>query len=101
MAIVQGDEYLIPVMLRQGDTTITDEIADGVRIAIGTAVCTWPDGTLTYDNGLWYFPLTQKISYDLPEGKAKFQVQVKINGKIIGTKIKMVEVDGSIIKGEW
>jgi len=101
MSITQGDQYRIPVLIRQGGQTITDELAEGVRIAIGTSVCTYPNGTLTYEDGLWYFPLTQKISYGLKPGKAQFQVQVKMNGNIVGTKIKEVEIDGSIIKGEW
>lgn len=101
MAITQGDEYPIPVLLTINGTTITDEMAEGVRIAIGTSVCTYPNGTLTYENGLWYYPLTQAVSYGLKAGKAKFQVQVKMNGKIIGTKTKEVDIDGNIIKGEW
>lgn len=101
MAITQGDAYLIPVLIRQGQTVITDEIASGVKVAIGSTVCKWPNGNLTYADGLWYFPLTQKISNSLPAGKADFQVQVKINEKIVGTKMRQVEVDGSIIKGEW
>lgn len=99
--ITQGDQYLIPVLIRQGETVITDQIASGVKVAIDTAVCEYPNGNLTFANGLWWFPLTQKISNALPEGKADFQVQVKINEKIIGTKKKKVDVDGSIIKGEW
>ena len=101
MSITQGDQYLIPILLRQGGQTITDDLAEGVRVALDSAVCTYPNGTLTYENGLWYFPLTQKISYGLKPGKAIFQVQVKMNGNIVGCKQKEVEIDGSIIKGEW
>ena len=101
MAITQGDAYLIPVLIRQGTTIITDQIATGVKVALSGAVCSWPNGNLTFAEGLWYFPLTQKISNSLPAGKADFQVQVKINDKIVGTKIRQVDIDGSIIKGEW
>lgn len=100
-SITQGDEYLVPVLIRQGETVITDQIATGVKVAIDTAVCQYPNGNLVFSEGLWWFPLTQKISNNLPEGEVDFQVQVKIGEKIVGTKKKKVTVDGSIIKGEW
>ena len=101
MAIQKGDEYLVPVLIRQGKTIITDQIASGVKVALGSTVCRWPNGNLTYDNEVWYFPLTQKISNSLPAGKVKLQAQVKINGKIVGTPTIQVDIQDSIIKGEW
>lgn len=100
-AITQGDSYLIPVVIRQGETIITDELVDGVKIAIDNAICTYPNGTLTYENGVWYYPLSQKISNNLPVGKADIQVQVKLGNNIIGSKIRKVDIDACIIKGEW
>lgn len=103
MAITQGDAYLVPIIIKQGDTMLTDEMVNGVKVAVGSAVCSYPNGTLRYsrDDGVWYFPLTQKISNKLTPGKADFQVQVKMDGGIVGTKIKQVDVNECIIKGEW
>lgn len=101
MAITIGDAYLIPVVIKQGDTVITDEIADGVKIAFKNSVCSYPNGGLTCEDGVWYFPLTQKLSNQFTAGKCDFQVQVKIGEDVISSKIKQVEIWDSIIKGEW
>ena len=99
--ITQGDQYLMPIIIRQKGTVITDQIATGVKVALNGAVCSWPDGNLTFSNGLWYYPLTQKLTYGLQPGKADFQVQVNLGGKIVGSKKREVEVEECDIKEEW
>jgi len=101
MAITQGDAYLIPVIIRQGNRIITDELVDGVKISIGGAECSYPNGTLTFSEGVWYYPLTQRISNKLPAGNAEIQVQVKLGNDIIGSKKREIKIDECIIKGEY
>lgn len=99
--IVQGDQYSIPVVVKQGNTIFTDQNVTGIKIAFGNTTCAYPEGNLVYANGAWQYPLTQKVSLAFPGGKTDFQVQVKIGDQIIGTYIKKVDVMESIIKGEW
>ena len=101
MSITQGDQYSIPIIIKQGDTVITNENVQGVRIAIENAVFTYPGGHLEYSDGVWYFPLTQELSYLLEEGKAKGQVQIRIGRNIIGSKTKEIDINECIIKEGW
>ena len=101
MVIVRGDQYAIPVMIKQGDVLITDQNADGVKVCFDTAVASWPGGGLTFDEGLWLYPLTQELSLSMQEGKVEFAVQVKMGSTIVTSKPKMVRVDDSNIKGVW
>lgn len=100
-AIIQGEQYLVPFIIRQGDTVITPEMATGVKAAIGKYVCSWPSGNLVYADDMWWFPLTRRYTNSLPEGTAEFQVQVKFGDKIGSTKKRIINVDESIIKGDW
>ena len=101
-AFTRGDEYLIPILIKdKNNTVITPDNATGVKVGIGSAVSSYPDGDLTYADGLWYFPLTQEISYRIPEGDADFQVKVKFADKIVNSKQTKVDVEGTIFKGVW
>ena len=101
MAIIKGDEYKIPIVIKEGDTVITEELVNGVRVGLGTVVSTYPDGTLTYKDGLWYFPLTQEISYRLQAGSVPFQVQIKVGDQIFGSPEQQISIQDCIIKGVW
>lgn len=99
--ITRGDEYLIPVVITQGDTVITDQNADGVKIGFDTAICSYPGGGLTFENGTWLYPLTQELSLAMESGEVDFQTQVKMGSNVITSKKQKVKVDDSIIQEVW
>lgn len=101
MAIVRGDEYLIPIVINQGDKVVTDDMVTGVRIGFGSAVCTYPEGNLTYKDGVWFFPLTQELSYKFKSEPTPFQVQVRTGSKIFTSTLESVDVGDCIFKGVW
>lgn len=101
MAITQGDEYLIPFVIKQLDTVITDEMVSGVRIALGSAVCEYPNGKLQYKDGEWLFPLTQELSLKYEDEYVDYQVQIKIGNDIIGSRPSKVKVEKGMFKTIW
>lgn len=99
--IIRGAQYQVPIIIKQGDTVITDQNADGVKVCFDTAVASYPGGGLTYSEGVWLFPLTQELSLAMESGEVDFQIQVKIGDTVIPTKIKKIKVDDTAIKGVW
>ena len=112
-AIQQGDKYFLPVRIKEGDTYITTENADGVRIKIGSFLDTWNSGSaenelgygeITVNNAsvfVWEFPVTQDRSLSWNDGEVPIQVQIKRNETIRGSKTQRVWIDTSIITEEW
>lgn len=103
MALTQGDEYYIPVIIWMGETTITPENATGVKVGIGKFEREWPDGGLTFqeESGAWLFPLTQEASLKMPEGKVDFQVKARFGTQIVHSQVTQVDVHETIFKGVW
>lgn len=103
-SFTQGDAYPLPVIITQKDKQITPQEATKVRMYLGGAVASYPDGELTYsaENVAWMFPLTQERSYKIGNGFIDFQVQVQIDNTItIGSKIESVSVNKSVLKQAW
>lgn len=112
-AIQQGDKYVLPVRIKQGDTYITTDNADGVRIKIGTFLDTWNSGEAENDLGygeitvnnasvfVWEFPVTQERSLAWNGGEVPMQVQIKQGETVRGSKTKCVWIDTSVITEEW
>ncbi len=103
MAIIyQGDQNLLPIKIKKGDTVISADMVDKVRIGVGQFTDKYPDGDIAYDNGYWLFPLTEEKTYQLLAGKSKIQAQVNFPGNVI---ISSVVYDGnigqSLLKGVW
>lgn len=112
-AIQQGDKYFLPVRIKEGDTYITTENADGVRIKIGSFLDTWNSGSaenelgygeITVNNAsvfVWEFPVTQDRSLAWNSGEVPMQVQFKRGETIRGSQTKRVWIDTSVITEEW
>lgn len=99
--IRQGDQYAVPIVIKQGSTVITPDNCLGVRVALGAATAYYP-GQLTYGDDAWYFPLTQAQSYQMQAGTAPFQVQVKFDGgDVVTSPCQTVSVQGTVLRGEW
>jgi len=99
--IIRGAQYLLPIVIKQGETVITSENADGVKVCVDTAVATYPNGGLTFEDGVWYYPITQDLSLTLEEGEVDFQIQVKIGTNVLPSKVQKIKIGESIIEGTW
>ena len=99
--IRQGDAYSLWITVLDGDTEITDQNITAIRIGVGKYQAYWPDGTLTYSDGSWGFPLTQEMTYDLT-GAVNVQTQVKMpTGDVFSSSIATITVEPSLLKGAW
>lgn len=100
--IVQGDAYVLPIVITTGDTIITDSLATAVRIKIGKYSASWPGGKISYSAGKWLFPLSQEQTQNLSAGKDEYQVQVQFaGGQTIGSAPLPVGVIKSVLRGTF
>ena len=100
--IQQGDAYSVPIVINNGDLQVTDENTAKVRINLCGFTAQYPDGGLVYDEGYWYFPLTEEMTYKMRGGEHDLQVQISPNGiNVYSSKIYKVEVGESVFKGVW
>lgn len=101
-SIVQGDAYVLPIVITAGNVLITDQIATAVRIKVGKYSAIWPGGKISYSAGKWLFPLTQEQTQNLSPGKDEYQVQVQFSGgETIGTKPAPIGVIKSVLRGTF
>ena len=101
-SIVQGDAYVLPIVITAGNVLITDQIATAVRIKVGKYSAIWPGGKISYSNQKWLFPLTQEQTQDFSSGKEEYQVQVQFqNGETVGTKPQNIFIQKSVLRGTF
>lgn len=95
--MVQGDAYSIDVTVKnQGEALAVDNV-EQVEITLLNLTRSYPED-VTYSDGKFHFPITQEETFKLPP-VCPMQVRVKFTGgDVIGSKIQMVEVAGSISK---
>lgn len=101
--IVKGESYRVAFTLKDNGTVITPSMVQGVRIALGNQIATYPNGNLTFEteDNTWQFPMTQKNSYSMMGNETDYQVQVKIDGEIFSSKKMKVVVDETMFRKEW
>lgn len=100
----QGDQYAIRINIQNGGVAVTPSDVTGVKVALGSIVHVYP-GDLSYDSegGSWLFPVSQRDTLAL-QGRVPAQVQLNYGGdpaQIIGSKVKQVVVDASMITEVW
>lgn len=101
-SIVQGDAYVLPIVITAGSVFITDQLATAVRIKIGKYSAIWPGGKISYSNQKWLFPLTQEQTQELSSGQNEYQVQVQFqNGETVGTKPQKIYIQKSVLRGTF
>lgn len=99
----QGDQYSICVTINKDGSPLAPADCEGVRVRIGSVEQRYPDGDLTYEDGVWLFPFTQSQTLGMA-GAQRAQVQVNFGGnpeQIIGSAVTVVTVDGSVIRKVW
>lgn len=98
--MMQGDAYLlgISILNNAGSAVTPVDVAD-VEITIGHLKKKYSDAEISYSEGLWFFPLTQKETFGSLPTAPKAQVRVKwANGVIEGKTLHGVRIDESISK---
>lgn len=103
VVIIQGAEYYLPVTLKVGDTPITADNADDVKIQLcGTAAKKSEGmqyGTYTLAGEAmegWLYPLTEELTLSFASGQAPLQAWVKMGDAIIPFPVQYVTIDPSI-----
>lgn len=99
--IQQGDQYAIEVIVKLGDTVISPQNCDDMKIKLGNFLKEYSKGELLFSNGIWYFPMTQEMSLSFRGGMTTLQAQVKSGEEIHGTPVYPVTVDTSMIQEVW
>ena len=98
--MMQGDAYLLGIRIlnNAGSVVTPTDVAD-VEITIGHIKKKYSDAAISFHNGLWMFPLSQKETFGYMPASPKAQVRVKwANGVVEGKALYGVRVDESMSK---
>ena len=98
--MMQGDSYKlgINILNNAGNPVTPDDIRD-VEITIGSLRKTYLNAQLTYENGVWLFPLSQQETFRYWPSSVKAQVRVVwANGVVEGKPLYGVRISESISK---
>lgn len=85
MAIYQGDQYSLPIMVKHGGEIVSPDMVTDIAIAIGEIVRVYSEGTLSYADGKWLFPLYKQETLKMPE-EVSYQVQIRYGEDILHSK---------------
>ena len=98
--MMQGDSYNLGIRIlnNAGNPVTPDDIKD-LEITIGRLSKTYLGAQVTYHDGLWLFPLSQKETFGYWPGTAEAQVRIAwANGVIEGKKMYGIRIDESSSK---
>ena len=98
--MMQGDSYSLGIRIlnNAGNPVTPDDIKD-LEITIGPLRKTYLNAQVTFRDGLWLFPLSQKETFGYWPSSLKAQVRVVwANGVVEGKPIYGVRVNESISK---
>lgn len=99
--MMQGDSYGLAIEIKNAaDAVVTTEDITDVEIVIGQLRKTYKEGGISFENGMWIFPLTQEETFKFsPTMRVKGQVRVMFkNGFVEGASLGNVCVYESISK---
>lgn len=98
-SMTQGDKYAVPFMLQALDgTLITPDIVKTVVLNLGSLSRQYP-GNVTYENGNWMMPLTQKQTFAM-RGYVEPQARVEFSdGSIFGGSGESIDVAKALSRG--
>lgn len=100
--MMQGDSYNLGInILNNAGSPVTPDDVRDVEITIGHLRKTYLNAEVTYSDGVWMFPLSQKETFGYWPSSVKAQVRVVwANGVIEGKPLYGVRVNESISKEE-
>ena len=105
MVIVKGAQYSVAFVLKNKNNgrPITSDDVDGVRIALGNQVATYPDGTLTYstEDSTWLFPMTQTNTRALVGQTVDYQVEIRTGNDIFPSAKQSCKLKESMFRERW
>lgn len=98
--MMQGDSYNLGFrILNNAGNPITPEDIRDLEITIGQISKTYLDARVTFYDGIWMFPLSQKETLDFLPAAMPAQVRVVwANGVIEGAPVYGIRIDESISK---
>ena len=98
--MMQGDSYSLGIrILNNAGNPVTPEDIKDVEITIGQLSKTYLNAQVTFYEGMWLFPLSQKETFDYWPAAVKAQVRVVwANGVVEGKPIYGVRINESISK---
>ena len=100
--IMQGDaRSLFIELLKPGDEVVTPAAVADVEITLGLLAKTYRAGEITFSDGVWVFPLTQRESLSLNAAVQKAQVRVRWpTGEVEGAPLGRIYIGESISRKE-
>lgn len=103
ITIIKGAQYSVAFTIRNNGVLVTSETVDGVRIALGNQIATYPDGSLTFsaEDSTWRFPMTQANTYALNGTSVEYQVQIKIGDEIFPSETQSVKLSDTMFRERW
>lgn len=108
LTIKKGDAYPIPMVVKLNGQVIDDGTiysVETVEICLQDLKKEWKadgSGEVEYENGVFYFPLSQSESFAIRAGKVKLDTRVKtINGWVQGDQtMETITVQPTISRKE-
>lgn len=98
--MMQGDAYYLGIRIQNnaGSPVAPEDVLD-VEITIGGLIRTYRAGELVYQDGMWFFPMTQEETYAYWPAAVKAQVRVHwANGVVEGKPLYGIRMEESISK---
>ena len=108
VTIKKGDAYPLPVVVKLNGQVIDDGTLYAVEIvelSLQDLTKEWKadgGGEVTFENGAFFFPLSQEETFNLRSGKIKMDVRIKtIDGWVQGlSNMQTIQVVPSISRKE-
>ena len=100
--MMQGDARSLYVeLLLPGDVVVEPKDVADVEITLGLLSKSYREGKITFADGVWVFPLTQRETFALKATVQKAQVRVRWpSGEIEGVFLGRIYMDESLSRKE-
>lgn len=98
--MMQGDSYMLGIsILNNAGMPVTPADVADVEITIGDLKKKYSDAAISFNNGVWMFPLSQEETFGCMPAAPKAQVRVKwANGIVEGKPLYGIRIHESISK---
>ena len=98
--MMQGDSYNLGfTVLNNAKTPVTPDDIQDLEITIGHIRKTYRNSQITYFNGKWLFPLTQKETFEYWPKTVKSQIRILwANGVVEGKPVYGIRINESTSK---
>lgn len=95
--MVQGDAYSLGVTIKNNGQAVEIDDIEKVEVTLLYLQKYYP-GQITYEDGTFYFHLTQEETFRLPK-VCPMQIRVKFkSGDVLGSEKKQIDVSAALSK---